>query len=132
MRPRSTDRPHSPTTRRAILQHGTRLAYASPIIAASMKLQIAGATVGECHCPTGSVAVPDWVIAYLKKWRYTELAAFLDGKCVGCQSGELRLPSNHSILEACQKIGKSYSRVCPDEGNKVLLKDQICDVVISR
>jgi hypothetical protein len=120
------------TTRRAVIRTGARLAYAAPVVAVSISLGNASTSATECFCPTGAVAVPDWVIDTFKKWKWYELANLLKGKCVGCSKTDLDLPTEGAILEACHKIGKSYSRLCPGAGNKVVLKERLCEPVISR
>ena len=113
------------------MKTAAKLAYAAPIVAASMRMGTESAAATECPCPVGSVVIPQWVIDALRRFGFSNLANRLSGKCLGCTTGAIVVRTTTDLYSACQKVGTSYSRVCPGTGNRVALKDRACNPTIS-
>lgn len=116
------------TSRRQVVKTGVKLAYAAPLVAATFPL--AASAAESCGCPTGSVAIPDWVVAKLRQYGLNSIANAVSGQCIGCKIGAITPPSSDlQWTNACKSIGRAIASVCPGAGNKIVLKAPTCNHV---
>ena len=110
-RPEQRDeRPPQASSRRAVVATGLKLAYSAPLVATSLRLTGDEGLAAGCNCPTGSIPIPDSVIADLRKAGLNSLADHLSDKCVGCKTGAIVPPSPSSVAERVQE----HRQGCPE------------------